>query len=62
MQDARKSAGYQIDDRIEIAYSADPERHRERSEAFATTCRTETLADDSMVHRDGSIDQLEPES
>ena len=43
VQDARKSAGYQIDDRIELRYSA-PEMIASAIESFAGLIQNETLA------------------
>ena len=62
IQDARKRAGYRIEDTIEIAYAADPEvaaaieahRHYVRSETLATNLAGEASA--------GASDAVEPES
>jgi isoleucyl-tRNA synthetase len=62
IQDARRNAGYQIDDRIEIVFEADPEvgqaidQHRDY-------VKTETLANSiEGVPSVGASDQIEPES
>ncbi len=62
IQDARKQAGYQIDDKIEIRFVADPEVAR-AIDAHRTYVRTETLAtmlEGSSVA--GASDAVEPES
>jgi len=61
VQDARKQAGYQIDDTIEIRFVADPEVWR-AIEAHRTFVTSETLATilegNSMA---GASDAVEPE-
>jgi isoleucyl-tRNA synthetase len=62
IQDARKQAGYQIDDSIEIRFVADPEVSR-AIEAHRTYVMTETLA--TVLEGDpvaGASDAVEPES
>jgi isoleucyl-tRNA synthetase len=62
IQDARKQAGYQIDDTIEIKFVADPEVARAIG-AYRTYVMTETLAaklDGNSVS--GASDAVEPES
>jgi isoleucyl-tRNA synthetase len=62
IQDARKQAGYQIDDTIEIRFVADPEVAR-GIQAHRTYVMTETLATllvgESVA---GTSDAVEPES
>jgi isoleucyl-tRNA synthetase len=62
IQDARKQAGYQIDDTIEIKFVADPEVAR-AIEAHRTYVMTETLA--TLLEGQsvaGASDAVEPES
>jgi isoleucyl-tRNA synthetase len=62
IQDARKQAGYQIDDRIEIRFVADPEVAR-AIDAHRMYVSTETLA--TMLGGSsvaGASDAVEPES
>lgn len=62
VQDCRRSAGYQIEDRISISYLADPEVHSAVESAVAYV-KLETLANSvegTVVT--GASDQLEPES
>jgi isoleucyl-tRNA synthetase len=62
IQDARKQAGYQIDDTIEIRFVADPEVAR-AIDAHRMYVMTETLA--TMLEGDsvaGASDAVEPES
>jgi isoleucyl-tRNA synthetase len=62
VQDTRKSAGYRIQDRIEIEFSADPEVMA-ALEQHAEYVSAETLAE-SVTAREvvGASDQLEPEA
>ncbi|MGE3798017.1 MAG: isoleucine--tRNA ligase, partial [Thermomicrobiales bacterium] len=60
VQDARRSAGYQIEDRIRISYAADPEIHGAIRQ-FADYVRNETLADELTGEAaTGASDQIEP--
>jgi isoleucyl-tRNA synthetase len=62
IQDARKQAGYQIDDSIEIRFVADPEVSR-AIEAHRTYVMTETLA--TVLEGEpvtGASDAVEPEA
>jgi Domain of unknown function (DUF5915) len=62
IQDARKQAGYQIDDSIEIRFVADPEVSR-AIEAHRGYVMTETLA--TVLEGDpvaGASDSVEPEA
>ncbi len=62
VQDARRSAGYRIEDRIEIAYVGDPEVI-DALNAFAAYVATETLASQiSGQTTTGASDQVEPEA
>ncbi|MEA2585214.1 MAG: isoleucyl-tRNA synthetase, partial [Thermomicrobiales bacterium] len=62
IQDARRSAGYRIEDRIEITYVGDPEVIGALN-AFASYVKTETLAHQITGERtEGASDQVEPEA
>lgn len=62
VQDARRSAGYRIEDRIRIHYVADPEVVTALT-AFDDYVRTETLAEElTAVTSTGASDQVEPEA
>jgi isoleucyl-tRNA synthetase len=62
IQDARKSAGFRIEDRIEVGYVADPEVV-EAVEAHRESVMAETLTVDLSVNEQvGMSDALEPES
>ncbi|MEA2525135.1 MAG: isoleucyl-tRNA synthetase, partial [Thermomicrobiales bacterium] len=62
IQDARRSAGYRIEDRIEITYVGDPEVIGALN-AFASYVKTETLANQITGERtEGASDQVEPEA
>jgi isoleucyl-tRNA synthetase len=62
VQDARRSAGYRIEDRINIAYVGDPEIVAALG-AFEDYVRTETLADLLIGQATtGASDQVEPEA
>src|SRR5262249_17933729 len=62
VQDARRGAGYRIEDHIEITYLGDPEVI-DALNAFDTYVRTETLADQlSGLRTIGASDQAEPEA
>jgi isoleucyl-tRNA synthetase len=62
VQDARRSAGYRIEDHIEIRFVGDPEVI-DALHAFETYVRTETLADWIGGQKTtGASDQVEPES
>ncbi|CAN5638605.1 isoleucine--tRNA ligase [soil metagenome] len=60
VQDARRSAGYQIEDRIELRYDADPEVMN-ALEQYVDHVKTETLASSIDAHAEsGASDQPEP--
>ncbi len=62
VQDARRNAGYRIEDHIEISYVGDPEVI-DALHAFETYVRTETLADWIGGQKTtGASDQVEPEA
>jgi isoleucyl-tRNA synthetase len=62
VQDARRSAGYQIEDRIAIGYLADPEIHA-AIESATDYVRNETLAEAiAGTAITGASDQVEPAS
>jgi isoleucyl-tRNA synthetase len=62
IQDARRNAGYQIDDRIEIKFEADPEVAR-AIESHLAYVKTETLANSiEGLPSVGASDQVEPET
>lgn len=62
VQDARKSAGFRIEDRITVGYVADPEVV-EAVEAHRDSVMAETLAIDlSVSEQSGMSDAIEPES
>jgi hypothetical protein len=61
VQDARRSAGYRVEDRIEFDYVGDPEVI-DALTAFDAYVRTETLADRVDGQKTtGASDQVEPE-
>jgi isoleucyl-tRNA synthetase len=62
IQDARKQAGYQIDDTIEIRFVADPEVSRaiEAHRAYVTTETLATVLEGESVA--GASDSVEPEA
>ena len=62
VQDARKRAGYEIEDRITLSYDADPSV-ASALEAFQDVVAAETLALEILVQRDvGISDAVEPEA
>jgi isoleucyl-tRNA synthetase len=62
VQDARRSAGYRIEDRINVAYVGDPEVVAALG-AFEDYVRSETLADRLVGQSTtGASDQVEPEA
>jgi isoleucyl-tRNA synthetase len=62
VQDARKNAGYRIEDRIVVQYSADPEIETAIA-LFGEYVRAEVLADDLTGNGVvGASDQVDPEA